>query len=81
MTKEQRLEQVMRIVDSLTILMKSVHERAGFKMEVIGDRLYIYGNGEPIAALYILLHSRCANLCFYMGHDNKGPYLEVLAMM
>ena len=50
-------------------------------MEVIGDRLYIYGNGEPIAALYILLHSRCANLCFYMGHDNKGPYLEVLAMM
>ena len=81
MTKEQRLEQLARVVDSLTILMKSVHENAGFKMEFIGNRLYIYGIGEIIGALYLLLHNRCANLCFYLGHDNKGPYLEVLAIM
>lgn len=81
MIKEQRIYQVMRIVHSLTILMKSIHNSAGFKMELIGDRLYIYGLGDTIAALYILLHCRCANLCFYLGHDNKGPYLEVLATM
>ena len=81
MTKQERLEKLARVVDSLTNLMKSISERAGFKMEFIGDRLYIYGNGEIIAALYMLLHSRCANLCFYLGHDNKGPYIEVLATM
>ena len=81
MTKEQRLEQVMRVVDSLTILMQSINKSAGFKMEIIGGRLYIYGIGETVASLYLLLHSRCANLCFYLGHDNKGPYIEVLATM
>lgn len=80
MTKEQRLNQIVRLVDDLTTLFKGIGESAGFKHEIVGDRLYIYGLGDSIASLYILLHHRCAFLCFYLGNDNRGPYLEVLAM-
>lgn len=81
MTKNERINRIENLVNSMTEIMREVHPKAGFECENIGDSLYIFGNGEIIAALYLLLHSRCANLCFYLGHNSEGPYIKVLAIV
>lgn len=78
MTKEPSLNQIVSLVDYLTILFKSVSDKSGFKHEIVGNRLYIYGLSNDLAALYLLLQNNIANLLFYMGHDNRGGYIEVL---
>lgn len=72
---------IATLVDYLNILFKSISKPVSFKYEFVGDILYIYGIGNNIAALYLLLHNRVANLCIYLGHNNKGSYLEVVATM
>lgn len=64
----------------MTEIMREVHPQAGFECENIGDCLFIFGNGEPLAALYLLLKNRCENLCFYLDRNSEGTYIQVLAI-
>ena len=80
MTKNERIKRIENLVNSMTEIMREVHPKAGFECENIGDCLYIYGNTEPLAALYILMHSRCADLCFYLDRSSQGSYIMVMAI-
>ena len=64
----------------MTEIMREVHPKAGFECENIGDSLFIYGNGDTLAALYLLLHHRCENLCYYLDRSSEGNYIHVLAI-
>lgn len=64
----------------MTEIMREVHPQAGFECENMGDSLYIFGNTAPLAALYLLLQSRCVNLCFYLDRNSEGTYIQVLAI-
>lgn len=80
MTKNERIKRIENLVNSMTEIMREVHPQAGFECENIGDCLYIYGNGEPLAALYLLLNFRCSKLCFYLDRSSKGNYIMVMAI-
>lgn len=78
---KEKYSKFVALVDNLNAIHGDISKEPRFNYEFVASRMYIYGLPVCISLLFSLLWSSCDGYCVYIGHNDKGEYVEILSII